>query len=137
MTAILPAPRHREHIASYARSVNQCLKRNHFIQISVRLPIYDPDALNSYHESRKDRATYMASQPRSRASVIAAATPRLVVSDISSNLINSPENVLHATWEMWDVIRSICDYDPRLSLSVFTAPEHEEILTCFTPQLWI
>jgi hypothetical protein len=24
---------------------------------------------------------------------------------------------MNATWEMWDVIRSICDYNTRLTLS--------------------
>ena len=30
---------------------------------------------------------------------------------------STPGISLNATWEMWDLIRSICDYNPRLTLS--------------------
>src|SRR5258708_23558789 len=41
-TVILPPPRHRSHVASYARAINECLKSTPYINFSIRLPIYDP-----------------------------------------------------------------------------------------------
>ena len=41
-------------------------------------------------------------------------------------LVPSPTTMLvddqtsTATWELWDAIRSICEYHPRLSLSAFS-----------------
>ena len=43
-------------------------------------------------------------------------TPSLVFSP-SEQLETTPGVSLNATWEMWDLIRSICDYNPRLTLS--------------------
>ena len=45
-----------------------------------------------------------------------ASTPSLVLSP-SEQLETTPGISLNATWEMWDLIRSICDYNPRLTLS--------------------
>ncbi|KAG6900677.1 hypothetical protein C0993_004986 [Termitomyces sp. T159_Od127] len=63
--AILPAPRNRDHVASYARIVNSCLKSAPYIHLSVRLPVYHPSA-----------------------------------------------------WEIWDLVRAICDYNTRLTLTL-------------------
>jgi protein arginine N-methyltransferase 5 len=106
-TAILPAPRNRDHVASYARIVNACLKSLPYIYLSVRLPIYNPSAF----------------QPSPPASALPPAPPSvskptLVVSDATTGrLTPSSEGQLNATWEMWDVIRSMCDYNTRLTLS--------------------
>lgn len=44
--------------------------------------------------------------------------PTLVVSgNTQQSLSTAPENEVNASWEMWDVIRSICDYNTRLTLS--------------------
>src|SRR5438445_10526861 len=40
-TGILPPPRNREHVASYARTVNACLAKFQFVSLSVRLSIYN------------------------------------------------------------------------------------------------
>lgn len=40
-----------------------------------------------------------------------------VVFSPSEQLEATPGVSLNATWEMWDLIRSICDYNPRLTLS--------------------
>jgi hypothetical protein len=46
------------------------------------------------------------------------STPRLIVPESSSEMISAArEEELNKTWEMWDLIRSICDYDTRLTLS--------------------
>lgn len=34
----------------------------------------------------------------------------------------APEGELNATWEMWDIVRSVCDYNSRLTLS--ESPHH-------------
>ena len=39
---------------------------------------------------------------------------------LSSKPPRAPEEQLNATWEMWDIIRSICDYHPRLGLGEFS-----------------
>ncbi|KAG6895339.1 hypothetical protein C0992_001761 [Termitomyces sp. T32_za158] len=88
-SAILPAPRNREHVASYARIVNSCLKNAPYIHLSIRLPIYNPSVL----QSDPDAA-------------------------VARKLSTAPESELDATWEMWDLIRSICDYNPRLTLTL-------------------
>lgn len=53
------------------------------------------------------------------------STPKLVVSDSSLSLGGTgkaaEEGELDAMWEMWDVIRSICDYNTRLTLGTDTS----------------
>ena len=44
------------------------------------------------------------------------SAPSLLLSP-SELLETTPGISLNATWEMWDLIRSICDYNPRLTLS--------------------
>ncbi|KAI0806015.1 PRMT5-domain-containing protein [Irpex lacteus] len=44
-TAILPPPRNRDHVASYARAINAALASVSYMQLSVRLPIYDPSLI--------------------------------------------------------------------------------------------
>ncbi|KAI0033553.1 PRMT5 arginine-N-methyltransferase-domain-containing protein, partial [Vararia minispora EC-137] len=82
--AILPPPRNRHHIASYARAVCAALSRVTYMTLSVRLPIYDPAVL---------RADGGASEAE-----------------------------LNATWEMWDAVRALCGYDPRLTLALDLTP---------------
>jgi hypothetical protein len=92
-TLILPPPRNRAHVADYARAVNACLTAagtSRYLNLSIRIPIYVPPAATVPF-------LHASSQPNLQAS----------------------ENELIATWEMWDVIRTICGYHPRLSLSKF------------------
>jgi len=91
-TIILPPPRNRDRVADYARAVNACLSITYpGLQISLRIPMYDPrsSSVASHHED----------------------TP-------ASPLLRAPEGDLSSTWEMWDVIRTICGHNPRLSLSM-------------------
>jgi len=99
-TVILPAPRNRFHVASYARIINSCLKNVSYIYLSVRLPIYDPTILHSHSE-------------------VVLGPSRFDPSTASHNNteMSSDESEMSATWEMWDLIRSICDYNTRLTLS--------------------
>lgn len=111
-TAILPAPRNRDHVASYARIVNACLKSLPYIYLSVRLPIYNPSAFQP-----SPPASALFSAPPS------VSNPTLVVSDTTTGrLTPSSEGQLNATWEMWDVIRSMCDYNTRLTLTLDLSP---------------
>jgi len=108
-TVILPPPRNREHVASYARTVNACLAKSQFVSLSVRLPIYNPSILQV-----EPQAPLVSPHPQSPGSSL-SATPSVV---ISSDRVHSGSNgSLNTTWEMWDVIRTMCDYNPRLTLS--------------------
>ncbi|KIY43852.1 PRMT5-domain-containing protein [Fistulina hepatica ATCC 64428] len=110
-TTVLPGPRNRENVASYARTVNACLTNTPFINISVRLPIYDPSVFNPDILSLRSGAE---PPPMS----ISLSSPSIVLSESHARPSNVPEAELNATWEMWDLIRTICDYNPRLSLAL-------------------
>ncbi|KAF7312309.1 Protein arginine N-methyltransferase [Mycena indigotica] len=113
---ILPPPRNREHVTSYARAVNACLKTHPYMHLSIRLPIYNPTVLEGHLTPLPDSMS-----PQLLGSLSPTpSTPRLVVSDDRSS--DSPPTNLDATWEMWDVIRSICDYNTRLTLTLDLTP---------------
>ncbi|KAG6844122.1 hypothetical protein H0H87_009609 [Tephrocybe sp. NHM501043] len=116
-SAILPAPRNREHVASYARIVNSCLKNTPYIHLSIRLPIYDPSVLHYTSPSSSDPflSTDAGLSP-------IKSPPKVVVSGSSEKLSTAPESELNATWEMWDLIRSICEYNTRLTLTLDLSP---------------
>ena len=107
-TVILPPPRNRSHVPSYARVVNSCLKNTAFLNFSIRLPIYNPSALRS-PSSAPSSPLWLTEPPESSPVLFPGNTPQ--------SLSTAPQGELNATWEMWDLIRSICDYDTRLTLS--------------------
>jgi hypothetical protein len=43
--------------------------------------------------------------------------PLIVIPERDERFRPGLKGELSATWEMWDVIRTICDYSPRLTLS--------------------
>lgn len=110
-TVILPPPRNRDHVVDYARAVNACLEGSgvsQYTHLSIRLPIYVPSAAS------------IAASGSLRLINGAAASPASVTSFASANTANAApllDAELNATWEMWDTIRSLCKYNPRLSLS--------------------
>jgi protein arginine N-methyltransferase 5 len=109
---ILPPPRNRAHVASYARAVNECLKNTPYVHFSIRIPIYDP----SIFHPRPSSISYSVSSPAN----LLSSTPRIEVEDdqlLATKSPRAPEGELNGTWEMWDIIRSVCDYNPRLTLS--------------------
>lgn len=112
-TAILPPPRNRDFVASYARAVNSCLKAAPYTTLSVRLPIYDPNVFQ-----RSPPAENGPTSLGSQTLLQSPQTPVLVVSEVISESPQHTETSLNATWEMWDLIRSMCDYNPRLTLSM-------------------
>jgi protein arginine N-methyltransferase 5 len=107
-SVILPPPRNRAQIASYARSVNECIKNTPYVRVSIRIPIYDP----SIFHVRSSSISVSVSSPAN----LQSSAPRIEVAD-SFETPKAPEGELNARWEMWDVIRSVCDYNPRLTLS--------------------
>ncbi|KAI0701199.1 PRMT5-domain-containing protein [Cytidiella melzeri] len=106
-TAILPPPRHRDHIASYARAVNAALASVPYMQLSVRLPIFDPTMI----QLGQTPTTPVFSKHTS--SFPPAPQPTTALVDDQTSM---------ATWEMWDVIRSICEHHHRLSLTLDLPP---------------
>ncbi|KAF8992848.1 PRMT5-domain-containing protein [Cyathus striatus] len=123
-TVILPAPRNRDHVASYARIVNTCLKNNPYVYFSVRLPIYNPSI---FHQASTPLSSDHPASPSIPVQLSSPQTPiktpKLVISSAAhGKLAKSSEGELNATWEMWDLIRSICDYNPRLTLTLDLTP---------------
>ncbi|GAA5898508.1 protein arginine N-methyltransferase [Sporobolomyces salmoneus] len=90
-TIILPPPRleNREYLADYARSINSALASSWHINISIRLPV----------------AEYSANELNARpGSSVYNAT--MAESDRSE------------TWDMWNTLRGLCGYSPRLTLTL-------------------
>ena len=114
-TVIFPPPRNRSQIAAYGRAVNSCLARIPYMQFSIRLPIYDPSIFQSGSPTRSTsgvpRDQFSSTSPSSLPSTPIRSTESRAPSTKAS------EAELNATWEMWDAIRSICAYNPRLTLS--------------------
>ncbi|KAG6332759.1 hypothetical protein ID866_6333 [Astraeus odoratus] len=123
-TIILPPPRNRSQVASYARVINECLKTIPYMQLSVRLPIYDPAVFQSRAPSSPrslgDHGSSGASTPPP------VTPPKLSTSSTSPSgslrSTKAPEGELNATWEMWDIIRTVCDYNTRLTLTLDLTP---------------
>ena len=111
-SAILPAPRNRDHVASYARIVNSCLNNTPFINLSIRLPVYNPSVLHTNAPAPLSGGHPASPSP---STPLKCYTPGYS----SDKLSATPESELNGTWEMWDLIRSICDYNTRLTLSGF------------------
>ncbi|KAI6096493.1 PRMT5-domain-containing protein [Pisolithus croceorrhizus] len=124
-TIILPPPRNRSQVASYARVINDCLKSVPYMQFSIRLPIYDPAVFQSKESSSPQSHGHHgwsgASSPPH-----APTTPKLPISNSYSpgslRSTKAPEGELNATWEMWDIIRNVCDYNMRLTLALDLTP---------------
>ncbi|KII89931.1 hypothetical protein PLICRDRAFT_40111 [Plicaturopsis crispa FD-325 SS-3] len=127
-SVMLPPPRNRAHVASYARAVNACLKKTSMMELSIRLPIYDPSVFQSKpspRDSFMDTDSPASSSSSASLRFSSASKPKLSLSESSSLKSKSPqapEGELNATWEMWDVIRSVCDYSPRLTLTLDLTP---------------
>lgn len=101
---ILPPPRNRALVADYARAVNACLAAGGpFGQISIRIPISDPAELVQPIGGSRSSSSIPSRASGATSTRLSTAQPG--ISDPS------------ATWEIWDCIRTICGYNPRLSLS--------------------
>lgn len=116
-TVILPPPRHRSQVASYARAINECLKSTTYMNFSIRLPIYDPAVFQPKETPPIPPSATSASSTPSAPSTPKIVTPRISTSK-SLKAARAPEGEINATWEMWDIIRTLCDYNTRLTLSM-------------------
>ncbi|KAI0049761.1 PRMT5-domain-containing protein [Auriscalpium vulgare] len=115
-TAILPPPRNRDQIASYGRTINTCLSRTPYMQLSVRLPIYDPSIFRPHASRTSSPASpSFAPEPPSTPSIRTPEPP-------TTPSTKASEAELNATWEMWDIVRSLCAYSPRLTLTLDLTP---------------
>jgi protein arginine N-methyltransferase 5 len=117
-TVILPPPRNRAHVADYARAVNASLLStgSYTPQISIRIPISDPAEL-----VRPGSTGGRASLGGDGLGDDGIGGRRDTGGGLSNRLSTAQVGVQDpsATWEIWDVIRTMCGYNPRLSLSEF------------------
>ncbi|KAI0064783.1 PRMT5-domain-containing protein [Artomyces pyxidatus] len=122
-TAVLPPPRNRGQIASYGRAINTCLARTPYMQLSIRLPIYDPSIFQS-DAAKPSASPPPLATPDSVASFDSRpSTPEIRTPDLrNAPSTKASEAELNATWEMWDIVRSICAYNPRLTLTLDLTP---------------
>ncbi|KAF5367430.1 hypothetical protein D9758_003674 [Tetrapyrgos nigripes] len=130
--AILPAPRNRQRAACYARVVDACLQSLPFMNLSIRLPVYDSSLVHDpLSASSNDAAPPMKRSASLHSVSSRPPTPRLVVSQtIEANPVpKNLEQKIDAAWETWDLIRSLCDYNPRLSLALDLTPPLPNNLT--------
>ena len=112
--AILPTPNNRTQIGSYARAINACLNAIPYMEFSVRIPIYDTATVMQVPSRSPSPAP--ETPPKSRFSVASTI-------DLGGG---SPPEANMTTWEMWDTIRTICGYNPRLTLSQCAASTRHE-----------
>lgn len=103
---ILPPPSNRTQVGSFARAINACLSSVAFMEFSVRVPIYDA-------------VTVVQVPSRSPSPVPSPIEPTSRFSPASAETAGAPPESNMTTWEMWDTIRTICGYNPRLTLSAF------------------
>ncbi|PIL29772.1 hypothetical protein GSI_07977 [Ganoderma sinense ZZ0214-1] len=108
--AILPTPNNRTQIGSFARAINACLNAIPYMEFSVRIPIYD--AVTVMQVPSRSPSPAPDTPPKSRFSVASTV-------DLGSG---SPPESNMTTWDMWDTIRTICGYNPRLTLTLDLTP---------------
>lgn len=109
--AILPPPRNRTHVPSYARAIRACLDKIPYMYLSVRVPVYDPSVFQQF------TPTPRPCSPSPSISSSSIASSGSTTSSKSGTFPLTTEEEFNSTWEMWDVIRSVCESNPRLSLS--------------------
>jgi type II protein arginine methyltransferase len=114
---IFPPPRNRSQIAAYGRAINTCLARTPYMQFSIRLPTYDPSIFQTNSPTRSTSGEPRDRLPSPDPSSPLPSTPIRSPEPRASPSTKASEAELNATWEMWDAIRSICAYNPRLTLS--------------------
>ena len=90
------------------------------MEFSVRIPIYDAVTVMQVPSRSPSPVPSPAESPASRFSVVSS----------HDQGAGSPPESNMTTWEMWDTIRTICGYNPRLTLSQYAS--HERIFTAGT-----
>ena len=116
-TVILPPPVEREYAASYGRSVKACLESLPYMQLTIRLPLYDPDLLTNKRKPSLDTFPPVSSTyPPPPSPGISSGTSSPTI-DLRKNVsIQASVGELSSTWEAWDTIRTVCSYSSRLTL---------------------
>jgi hypothetical protein len=158
-----PNPENREFLPSYARAIASLLELGGeaaLTRLSIRLPVSDrPNAPPPAHANSSAQAVQSAYQAEMekkhrRRSSMGVPGPGARTSMHGQSLVvwsPSAAKVISTAgtgdgsafaWEMWDCIRNICGYHPRLSLSEWS-PMIFEVTTMdsdgeyYTPQLSI
>ncbi|TKA60998.1 hypothetical protein B0A49_09407 [Cryomyces minteri] len=94
---------HASGLTQYARAVLEALNAGPYLHLQILLPVYD--------EADQDNGDVMGSlAPFARAQYLQTAEPERKAE-------------LFDTWEAWDVIRSVCKYNSRLSVAL-TVPRY-------------
>ena len=135
-TVILPPPVERAHVPSYARAVRSFLESSHFMHLAVRIPLYDPSFLNPARKSSSSGTSPSPIIPGTDSSSNTlnpglgfGSTPTSPSIEVSGNSLLGGKRMvaprlhssdLSSTWEMWDTIRAICGYSPRLTLGILS-----------------
>lgn len=109
--AVLPPPRNRTHVPSYARAIRACLDKIPCMHLSVRVPVYDPMVFQLAAPTPRPASPSPSISSSSIASGVSTSSSK------STSFPQTTEEEFNGTWEMWDVIRTICESNPRLSLS--------------------
>ncbi|KAL5485729.1 hypothetical protein ACEPAI_6770 [Sanghuangporus weigelae] len=146
-SVILSPPLDRAHAAPYGRAIRACLESSHFLQVAVRLPLYDPAVLSTAQKTTPSGTPVPPASPgfpppppspayssssssvgsstlgqmsssTSGLSLSSAQTSPTAMRSSSLNLKAPPVGELSGTWEAWDTIRTICGYSSRLTLAM-------------------
>ncbi|TBU32510.1 PRMT5-domain-containing protein [Dichomitus squalens] len=110
--AILPTPNNRIQVGSYARAINACLSSVPYMEFSVKIPIYDAVTV----------VQVPSRSPSPVPSPVEPSTSRFSSASSNDLAVGSPPESNLTTWEMWDTIRTICGYNPRLTLTLDLTP---------------
>ncbi|KAG8933251.1 methyltransferase protein [Tulasnella sp. 418] len=117
-SVILPPPRNRQHAVDYARAINGCLNNsgilNPYMHLSVRIPLYDSAVASP--SMNMTGSPYINVEPGDRPDSPTEAA--FASAHIGGTPKKSYEEDMNASWEMWDVIRTICEYNPRLGMTL-------------------
>lgn len=123
----------RAHVPSYARALRSFLESSHFMQLTVRLPPYDPAVLTPPRKSSASSTFPSPIIPGPEASN-STLNPGLGIGSVPSSpsieISGNPllggkrsgaprlhsNSDLSGTWEMWDTIRAVCGYNARVTL---------------------
>jgi len=97
-------------VAQYARTIASALSIGPYYQLHISLPMHQLDETNQ--------------EPKMKSLASRARVPRT-----KSSSEESLEESWLAPWEAWDLIRSVCKYDTRLSVGMHTILRSLVLLT--------
>ncbi|ORY29011.1 PRMT5 arginine-N-methyltransferase-domain-containing protein [Naematelia encephala] len=143
-TLIIPAPSlgNRAHLPSYARAISNLLQAggpSAYTQISIRIPVSDPveligqgpaipngpTAAAAASPNKHKRVSSLSTRPTSMHQSQLGALPGMRVTSAASSTMSAKSAAgpsmpadPSSTWEMWDCVRTLCGYHPRLSVTL-------------------